>query len=111
MANSWQDSLQQFLNANPDLPQGEEPVEQPAKPAPRPRLDIVLDRKGRAGKSATIIAGFTPDDPEVSALATELKRRLATGGSVRDGEILIQGDKRQAVKTALDALGYKSRII
>lgn len=111
MADSWQDSLQQFLNSNPDLPQGEETAEDlPAKKA-MPRLDIILDRKGRAGKSATIIAGLDPDNDDASYIAKELKKRLATGGSVRGGEILIQGDKRQEVKKALDALGYKSRII
>lgn len=111
MADSWQDSLQQFLNDNPDLPQGPDTDVTAAATAPRPRLDRVLDRKGRAGKSATIIAGFRSDDPEAAGVAAELKRRLATGGSVRGGEILIQGDKRQAVKAALDAMGYKSRII
>ncbi len=111
MADSWQDSLQQFLNSNPDLPQGEEPAEEAPAKKTMPRLDIILDRKGRAGKSATIIAGFNPDNDDATDIAKELKKRLATGGSVRGGEILIQGDKRQEVKKALDAMGYKSRII
>ena len=51
-----------------------------------------------------------PDD-EVEDLASKMKRRLGTGGSVRGGEILIQGDRRQAVLDFLTAEGYKARII
>ena len=107
----WQASLQQFLDNNPDLPQGEEAVAQESKPSPKPRLDIVLDPKGRAGKSATIISGFTdttPDD-EIDRVARQLKQLLATGGSTRGGEILIQGDRRQDVERHLQAMGYKTR--
>mgnify|MGYP000766867494 FL=1 len=75
------------------------------------RLDIILEKKGRAGKQATIITGFRGSDEELLELASVLKRRLATGGSARGGEILIQGDRRQDVLSALTSLGYKARII
>jgi translation initiation factor 1 len=76
-------------------------------------LDIVLDRKGRAGKSATIVCGFgdESDDETITALAAKLKKRLATGGSVRGGEILVQGDRRKEVAELLKAEGYPCRII
>lgn len=115
--NDWQSSLRQFLDANPDLPEGQSAADgddtTPAPVAKKPRLDIVLDRKGRAGKTATIIAGFpesTPDD-EISSLAARLKQRLATGGSARGGEILIQGDRRADVDRLLRADGYATRLI
>lgn len=112
MAQSWQDSLQAFLDSNPGLPEGETPLADDNKPAPKPRLDIILDRKGRAGKTATIIAGFdSTDDTELKRIASELKSRLATGGAARGGEILVQGDRRNDVKRILDEMGYKTRLI
>lgn len=75
------------------------------------RLDIVLDRKGRAGKSATIIEGFTIPDGEIQQIAAELKKKLGTGGSVREKEILIQGDRRPDVLDFLTARSFKARII
>ncbi len=109
----WQAQLQQFKDLNPDLPEGTEAVEPAQAPQRKPRLDIVLDRKGRAGKSATIVCGFgdESDDETITALAAKLKKRLATGGSVRGGEILVQGDRRKEVAELLKAEGYPCRII
>lgn len=78
-----------------------------------PKLDIVYERKGRAGKSVTIICGFSSgiDDETISALASRLRKRLGTGGSARGGEILIQGDRRTDVLRLLQEEGYKARII
>lgn len=98
-----------------------EPPEAAADEAPAPaeadgppaagRLDIVLERKGRAGKQATIICGFTCSDARLAEIASQLKRALATGGSARAGEILIQGDRRADALRALTAMGLKARII
>ncbi|MBQ2046737.1 MAG: translation initiation factor [Muribaculaceae bacterium] len=111
--NDWQAGLQAFLDSNPDLPQGEEVVEQPVEdtPSKQPRLDIILEKKGRGGKIATIVTGFTLDDEELAQLASKMKASLGTGGSARGGEILIQGDKRDAVLKFLTKQGYKARII
>ena len=75
------------------------------------RLDIVLERKGRGGKQATIVTGFTIDDEQVKQVASRLKRTLGVGGSARGGEILIQGDFRQRVLAELQNMGFKARII
>lgn len=110
--NDWQAGLQAFLDSNPDLPQGEEPiVESEEKTLSQPRLDIILEKKGRGGKIATIVTGFTMTDEEVDSLASKMKSSLGTGGSARGGEILIQGDKREAVLKFLTKQGYKARII
>ncbi|MBE6315609.1 MAG: translation initiation factor [Bacteroidales bacterium] len=71
------------------------------------RLSIVLERKGRGGKQATIVTGFVADDEAVKQVASQLKRKLGVGGSARGGEILIQGDFRQRVAEELRALGFK----
>lgn len=80
-------------------------------PKSHPRLDIILDKKNRKGKAATIICGFTCGDAEVASIAGKLKQKLGTGGSARGGEILIQGDKRQQALSALISLGFKARVI
>lgn len=104
----WKDSLKQFLDSNPSLPQGEDKPTPEEPEQPLPPLDIFIDRKGRKGKSATIIAGFDPDDEEtLKEVAAKLKSALATGGSARGGEILIQGERRADVERVLRSLGYK----
>ncbi len=75
------------------------------------RLDIIFEKKGRAGKQATIVAGFCGNDEELQSVASELKRRLGAGGSARGGEILIQGDRRKDVLKLLTEMGYKARVI
>ena len=112
-SGDWRDSLAAMMSSlgpledegvNTDI------VEQPSAPA-QSRLDIVYERKGRAGKPATIITGFTVSDDEVAALASRLKKSIGTGGSARGGEILVQGDRRQDVLRLLTSWGYKARII
>lgn len=105
----WKEAL-----LNLDLPEGDDtpqpaPTESPQTPA-ADQLLVELDRKGRRGKEATIISGFTIPDSEVAKIASRLKSRLATGGSSRGGEILIQGDRRNQVKAILVELGYKPKV-
>lgn len=113
MAGDWQDMLGKLKATLPT--DGDEPAvpvtEEEAPKVQKERLDIVFERKGRGGKTATIITGLTGDDDEVEALAAELKKKLGTGGSARGGEILIQGDRRNDVLKFLTQKGYKARII
>lgn len=71
-------------------------------------VTIFFERKGRAGKSATILADFVGvDDDRIKRLASELKRSLGCGGSVSGGEILIQGDRRSDIRQLLTDKGFK----
>ena len=103
MASDWKEArgaLAGSLPAQTEATADENPVPQQKTAAPDPRkLRIDFERKGRAGKCATIISGFDGlDDDEIARIAADLKRRLATGGSSRGGEILIQGDRRNEIK-------------
>lgn len=107
----WKDILSQKVESG-EL-EREEFVE-PAKKADSGKTDtieIVLDRKGRKGKNATIASGFTCDETALKEIASQLKSRLSTGGSARAGEILIQGDCRRQVAELLRTSGYKVRVI
>lgn len=75
-----------------------------AQPSP---LLITYERKGRGGKQATIISGFECDDERLRDIASTLKQRLATGGSARGGEILVQGDRRADAAALLRSMGFK----
>lgn len=111
---NWLDQLQQFRNANPDLPPGPDTsVEENenSTAVQKGRLDIIMERKGRAGKTATLISGWELPEEKLLELAAQLKKNLGTGGSARGGDILIQGDRRKDVLDLLKSMGYKARII
>jgi len=67
------------------------------------------ETKGRAGKGVTVITGLPLPDAELEALATRLKRRCGSGGTVRDRVIEIQGDHRDLLVSELASLGYDAK--
>lgn len=73
-------------------------------------LEIVYERKGRGGHPATIVVcPQDMSDADVDGLAGTLRRRLGVGGSVRGGEILLQGDRRETLRALLPSLGFKAK--
>ncbi len=71
------------------------------------RLRILIDAKGRSGKIATVIKGFVGSDDDREALSRDIKTRCGTGGTVKAGDIIIQGDMRERIKDVLTDLGYR----
>lgn len=70
-------------------------------------LRVILETKHRAGKTVTIVYGFVGAEEDMNTLGKALKNHCGTGGSVKDGEIIIQGDHRQKVFQYLQKNGYK----
>ena len=73
-------------------------------------IKIQRETKGRKGKTVTAVSGFQINADELKNLATQLKRRCGTGGSVKDGVIIIQGDHRDTLITELKNRGFKAKI-
>ncbi len=73
-------------------------------------IRIQREVKGRKGKTVTTVSGFQINADEIKNLATQLKRRCGTGGSVKDGVIIIQGDHRDTLITELKNRGFKAKI-
>lgn len=70
------------------------------------RVRVSRDVKGRGGKGVTLVTGLPLPLAELERLATVLKKRCGSGGTVKHGAIEIQGDHRDAVMTELTKLGY-----
>lgn len=87
-------------------------AEEPANtPAPAEQvLRVRLDTRQRAGKAVTLIEGFTGREADLEALGKKLRNHCGTGGSAKDGVVIVQGDQREKVLQWLLRNGYaKSR--
>jgi len=83
-----------------------------AVPEPHRKAEFVkvsLDRKGRGGKTVTVISGFSLNEQELIDLGTKLKKRCGSGGTTKDGVIEIQGDHRDHMLKDLAEMGYKCK--
>lgn len=70
------------------------------------RLRVLIEKKHRGGKEVTLVTGFKGQNSDLEALGKTLKTRCGTGGSVKDGEIIIQGNHRDKVVKMLIEMGY-----
>ena len=75
-------------------------------PAKAQQLRIQLDKKQRAGKMVTLVLNFVGTKADLETLGKSLKTTCGTGGSVKDGEIIIQGDSRDKILQYLLKNGY-----
>jgi len=92
-------------------PEFEYQFEQEAEPdtLPPQQQDLRVWRENRGGKTTTVIKGFIGTTSDMEDLGKTLKSKCQVGGSVKDGEILIQGDARDKVLEILQKLNYKAK--
>ena len=97
-------------STDPFFTHGESKKDITTLPAGDQKLKVSLDKKHRAGKVVTLITGFSGKEEDIDQLGKELKSFCGTGGSVKDGIIIIQGDNREKIFRKLSGSGYKQVI-
>ncbi len=97
-------------STDPNFSLGKEEQEEIETLAPaQQQLRVKLDTKQRAGKVVTLIDGFVGTVADLEKLGKELKTKCGTGGSAKEGQILIQGDYKDKVVKWLQDWGYKAK--
>jgi len=95
-------------STNPDF-RFEDNHQEQETPAPAAqKLKLRLDAKHRGGKLVTLVEGFEGKAADLEALGKQLKSYCGTGGSAKDGEIILQGDQRDKILQWLLKNGYSS---
>lgn len=89
-------------------------IDEPKTEVQRPKGDGIVriqkQTSGRKGKGVCLITGIDADDTTLAGIAAELKKKCGCGGAVKDGVIEIQGDKRDLIKSLLEAKGMKVKL-
>lgn len=94
-------------STNPDFDYSEIAQEEShTLPRNQQKLRLNMERAGRGGKTVTLVKGFVGSEEDMSALCKLLKQKCGVGGSVKDGEIIIQGDCRQRLIEILRKDGF-----
>lgn len=107
----WKSRLGVVFSTNPDFnydAQGGDQDVATLDPS-KQRLIVLIDRRNRGGKQVTLVKGFVGGVSDLETLAKMLKTKCGVGGSVKDGEIIIQGDFRDKIVTILTAAGYVAK--
>lgn len=106
-SNDWKGRLNVLYSTNPDFQYEYDDTPEAETLAPgQQKLRVQIEKKGRGGKTVTIVRGFVGKDDDLKSLARLLKNRCGVGGSTKDGEILIQGELKEKVLGILLESGY-----
>lgn len=101
--------LKSLINPSELSPEIVKPLK--TKPIIKQYLEAHYSKKGRAGKPVTIIKCFKGSKNEIKDLAKILKNKCGVGGSVKDGQIIIQGEYRNKITTLLEQMGHSVKRI
>ena len=105
--NDWKARLNVVYSTNPDYQYENEEIEEAETlPKNQQKLRVSMEKKGRGGKTVTLIKGFVGNEDDLKELGKLLKTKCGVGGSVKDEEIIIQGDFKQRIIELLKAEGY-----
>jgi len=98
------------FSTNPDFEL--ESIQEQESIAPSEQLlELLFEKKGRGGKQVVIIRGFEGPQEELAALGKKLKQHCGIGGSVKEGEIILQGKVREKATEYLQKEGFKTKRI
>lgn len=95
-------------STDPDFRFEEDQLSDETLPPAQQKLKVRLDTKHRAGKAVTLVEGFVGKEEDIQDLGKKLKSFCGTGGSAKDGEIIVQGDQRDKVMQWLEKNGFKN---
>lgn len=110
MKSDKKNRINVVYSTNPDFNYQYDQTEEPTTlPPAKQNLRVTLDSKQRKGKTVTLIQGFTGTEDDLKELAKLLKNKCGVGGSVKDGEIIIQGEVKEKVLSILHDNGYRAK--
>lgn len=105
--NDWKERLNIVYSTNPDFQYSTDEKEEIATlPKQQQRLRVSIEKNHRGGKTVTLVKNFTGTDNDLKELGRLLKTRYGVGGTVKEGEILVQGDFKQKIVEILLKEGY-----
>lgn len=108
----WKKS-QLVFSSGPDAqePTAPKPSEiQEARAPEKQRVRVALDRKGRKGKSVTVITGLEGSEAKLDKLLKEFKNKCGSGGALKSEQLELQGDHRERVLQLLQERGYRPKL-
>ena len=106
MSKKKSNSNGSVYSTDPDFRTEEDSAPEEALLPKQQRLKVRLDTKHRSGKAVSLVEGFAGPTDELEDLGRKLKTHCGTGGSVKDGQIIIQGDQRDKITQYLLKNGY-----
>ena len=107
--NSLSDlSTIKFDNLSPDKEDIIDPIEEEYE---KQHFELHFSKKGRSGKIVTLVKGIDTDNDTLINISKKLKRKLSVGGSIKDGEIIIQGNNRDKIEEILLKMGHSTKKI
>lgn len=111
MENDWKKRLGVVYSTSEDFSfEQEDGLQEETLPANQQQLYVSLDRKNRKGKAVTLVSGFKGNEDDLKDMGKMLKSKCGVGGSVKENEILLQGDHRKKVVELLKGEGYQVKI-